>query len=314
MSDWIPIAAVPDHVPQWRLRWLFVHEEQHCATGSLVVSVTLRVVAFVSCYGLVWLQRKRLIRFFTDFLLHWRNHWPILCRIAGFEALQRLQWQLSKILLRQLLVNLVMLVCSILIQYQLFTGSKMKLIVVKASHMLMISTMRIGFCTLLVLLNHQFEAVLLSLQALHQASRLGSRSSKDIQRIAAIHWQWLQLAKRAFHLYDVAIASVWANMFAVNVSILYHAIQYINYTIKSNWYGYIIGDGLLIFTTWNSVLVMNLVERTINSCNEAGQLLRHFNDLPRLSPESQKEVMTFNLRRLLNNPEKIPILSISWEI
>ncbi|XP_034475935.1 putative gustatory receptor 58b [Drosophila innubila] len=265
--------------------------------GNFIVSVTLRVVAFVSCYSLVWLQRKRLIQIFMDFLLHWRNHWPILCRVAGLEALQKLQLQLAKILLRQLLVNNGMLLCSILIQYQLLNGAKLAQIVVRASHMLMVSTIRLGFCTVLILHNHQFEAVLLSLQALRQ--RVGCRSLEDFHRIATIHSEWVRLAKRAFKIFDLAIASVFASMFTVIVSILYHAVQYINQTIKSDLSGYIIGDGLVLFSIWNLVLVMNLVNRTINSCNEAGHFLRQFNDLPRLSPESQKELEYIRNNRLV---------------
>ncbi|KAM8713087.1 hypothetical protein ACLKA7_013409 [Drosophila subpalustris] len=265
---------------------------------NLIVSVAIRVVTFVSCYSLVWVQRKRLVRIYMDFLLHWRNHWQILCRVAGVDSLQRLQLQLAGILMRQLLVNWAMLFCSLVLQYQLLTETRLLQFLVRTCHILMVSTNRSGFCTLLILLNHQFEAVLLSLQALRH--RVGSPSLEDFRRIATIHSQWLRMAKRAFCIYDLAIASVFVNMFFVSVNILYHAIQYINFTIKSDASGYILGDGLIIFSAWNSALVMSLLDRTINSCNEAGHLLRQFNDLPRLSPESQMELEMF-MHRIRNN-------------
>ncbi|KAH8300062.1 hypothetical protein KR044_009296, partial [Drosophila immigrans] len=264
---------------------------------NLIVNAALRALVVVCCYGHVWLHRQPLIRLYLDFLLYWRKHWRILRRIAGDQALCNMQLQLANILLRQFYVNYATFCCSVAIQYQL--GSKDLLpLLLKIFQMVMLTAIRLGLCTLLLLLTHQFESVQLALMAIRR--RAGSRSLEDLRRVANIHSKWLQMAQRAFGVYDLCMASVFVIMFAVNVNILYHAVQFGNDTIKSDTSGYLIGDALIVFNLWNSALVMNQIEHTTSSCNGAGQLLRQFNDLRRLSPESQLELELF-MNRIRNN-------------
>ncbi|XP_060658940.1 putative gustatory receptor 58b [Drosophila nasuta] len=101
----------------------------------------------------------------------------------------------------------------------------------------------------------------------------------------------LQLANILLReIYKFNMATVFAIMFAVNVNVLYHGVQYTNNTIKSDTSGNIIGFALIVTNLWSSALVMNLIEHTTNSCNDVGQLLRQFTDDRRLSPESQIEL------------------------
>lgn len=259
---------------------------------ALIVGLMVRIIAILSCYGLVWLQRQRLIQLYRDFLVHWRAHWQILCRVAGEESLERMQLILAGVLRRNLCINYAMLCCSILMQYRLLSSGNRLQLLMHAAAMLMVSVGRVGFFTLLLLLNHQFLAVQLSLQAL--CRRVRSRSQEDLRRIAGIHAEWVILARRAFSIYDVANASIFLNMFAVNVNILYHAVQFANQTIESDSWGFLIGDGLIVFNFWNSALIMNMLDSAINSCNDSAQLVKQFNNLHTLSPESEKEVCQFS--------------------
>ncbi|KAH8394747.1 hypothetical protein KR222_003967 [Zaprionus bogoriensis] len=255
---------------------------------SLVVGMALHIFGLFSCYGIVWLQRRRLRHLFADFLDQWRAHWPVLRRVAGAEALRQMQSRLAKMLLRLMCVNYAMLCCSLLMQYRLLSQLAPLQMLVRASRIMMLSVARLGFLTLLVLLSHQFEAVQLALQALRH--RAGSRSHEDLRRLVAIHGTWLQLARRAFCIYDIFNTALFVNMFALSITILYHAVQFGNKTIKSDAFGDILGYCLIISNVWHSILVMNMLDHTIHSCNDAGKSLQQFNDLRRSNPESQREV------------------------
>ncbi|XP_062133255.1 putative gustatory receptor 58b [Drosophila sulfurigaster albostrigata] len=265
---------------------------------NMVVNAGLRVLVIVSCYSLVWLRRQRLVRLYLEFLLYWRMHWPILRRIVGDQTLDNMQLQLANIFLRQIYVNYTMLCCSIVIQYKLLGGKNILQMLVKTFQMLMLTAIRLGFSSLLLLITHQFESVQLALLAIRQ--RVGSRSLEDLRRIANIHTKWLQLARNAFDIYDLNMATVFVIMFAVNVNILYHAVQYGQDINKSDLGGIIIGDVLIVTNLWNTALVMNLIEHTSNSCNNAGQILRQFTDDRRLSTESQLE-LDLLMNRIRNN-------------
>lgn len=254
-----------------------------------MLTLSLRSVAVLSCYGVVWLHRRRLIQLYANFLQRWQAHWPTLCRVNGAKALERMQLELAGQMLRLLCVNYSMVFFSLLMQYRLAAKASLLYLLFRTASMLMLSAERVAFITLLLLLNHQFRAVQLALQALSRGA--GSRCSQaDLRRIADIHNDWLRLARRFFSIHDLANASIFANMFAVNVNILYHAVQFGNKTIKSNYVGIIMGEALVSLNIWNSVVVMNLLDTTLRSCNYSALLLRQFNDLPRLSPESQREV------------------------
>ncbi|KAH8405858.1 hypothetical protein KR215_010696 [Drosophila sulfurigaster] len=265
---------------------------------NMIVNAGLRVLIVVSCYSLVWLRRQRLVRLYLEFLLYWRMHWLTLRRIANDQALDNMQLQLANILLREIYVNYAMFCCSIVTQYKLLGGKDILQVLVKTFQMLMLTAIRLGFSSLLLLLTHQFESVQLALLAIRQ--RVGSRNLEDLRRIANIHTKWLQLARNAFSIYDLNMATVFATMFAVNVNVLYHAVQYSNNTIKSDTSGDIFGIALIVTNIWNSALVLNLIEHTTSSCNDVGQLLRQFTDNRRLSPESQLELELL-MNRIRNN-------------
>ncbi|XP_034102209.1 putative gustatory receptor 58b [Drosophila albomicans] len=255
---------------------------------NMIVNAGLRVLVIGSCYSLVWLRRQRLVRLYLEFLLYWRLHWRILRRIVGDQALINMQLQLAIILLREIYVNYAMLCCFIVVQYQLLGKKEFLQILVKIFQILMMTAIRVGFSSLLLLLTHQFESVQLALQAIRRRSR--SCSMEDLRRVANIHTKWLHLAQSAFRTYNLSMATVFAIMFAVNVNVLYHGVQYGNDTIKSDMSGDIIGFALLVTNLWSSGLVMNLIEHTSNSCNNAGQILRQFTYHRQLSPDSQLEL------------------------
>ncbi|KAH8405827.1 hypothetical protein KR215_009795 [Drosophila sulfurigaster] len=255
---------------------------------NMIVNAGLRVLVIGSCYSLVWLRRQRLVLLYLEFLIYWRLHWRILRRIAGDQALGKMQLQLANILLREIYMNYAPMFCFIVIKYQQLGGKDILQILVNIIQILMMTTIRLGFSSLLLLLTHQFESVQLALQAIRRRAR--SCSLEDLHRVANIHTKWMQLARNAFSIYEFNMSTVFAIMFAVNVNVLYHGVQYTNNTIKSDTSGIIIGFALIVTNLWSSALVMNLIEHTTNSCNDAGQLLRQFNDDRRLSPESQIEL------------------------
>lgn len=265
---------------------------------SLIVNVILRTYAFLSCYGLVWLQRGRLRKLCKDFVGHWRAHWPVLRRVAGQPAMEQLQLKMAGMLIRKLCISYVLFCSSFVIQYRLDNQENPLQFVARGFQMMMISVVRVGFYTLLVLLSHQFDAVQLSLQALHKRVAV-TRSLEDVRRLAVIHASWMQLARRAFRLCDVANASIFVNMFSLNINILYHAVQFTNRTIEANTLDNLFGESLVICSLAIAVMLMNMVDYTLSSCNNAGQLLRQFNDLRRFSPESQLEVRLLLLQGIL---------------
>ncbi|XP_017864665.1 PREDICTED: putative gustatory receptor 58b [Drosophila arizonae] len=263
---------------------------------SQLLMTSLRIVALLSCYGTVWLQRRRLMQLYADLLQRWHAHWPTLCRVNGAKSLERLQLELAGRMLRMLCVNYSMVILSLTMQFRLHARTNLLFFLFRIATMLMLSAQRVSFITLLILLIHQFRAVQL---ALHSLSR-SRRSQAELSRVARIHSEWLLLARRVFSIYDLANASIFLNMFAVNVSIFYHAIQFGNKTIKSNYVGILIGDALVSLNILNSVLLMNLLDDALRACNDSALLLLQFNDLRRLSAESHKELELFG-HRLRNN-------------
>ncbi|EDW01280.1 putative gustatory receptor 58b [Drosophila grimshawi] len=259
---------------------------------GLIVSLLMRIIAILSCYGLVWLQRRRLIQLCTDFVVHWMTHWHILRFIAGEDALRQLQMHLAFQLSRKLCVNYAMLSCSIFMQCRLLTEVQLPELLIRFVPILMISVGRITFFTVLVLLSHQFQAVQLALQALRKEAR-SRLLVTNLRRIGAVHFECLKLAMRAFSLYDVANAIIFLNIFVAQVNILYHAVQFGNKTIASDHWGFMLGNVFVALNIWNSILLMNMVDYAVNSCNQTEQQIRQFNDLRMLGKDSERELELF---------------------
>ncbi|XP_017835349.2 LOW QUALITY PROTEIN: putative gustatory receptor 58b [Drosophila busckii] len=267
---------------------------------GLMVSVSLRALVLLNCLGMVWWQRRKLLQLLANCLKHWQRQRRLLRRVAGKRALQRLQSQLANMLLHQLCINYAMLLCSMFMQYQLLQAPRLFQLLLRSSHMLLQSVAKIGFITMLLLLSHQFEAVQLALQALQRRSRGHARTLEDLRRIIAVHMECLQLTRHAFGTYSLAHGTLILNMFSATLTIIYHAVQYTNQSISSNNWDILFGDLLVSFNIWNVVMMMNILDYALNSCNNTGQLLQQFNELRRLSAESELQLELF-VNYLRNN-------------
>ncbi|XP_034142451.1 putative gustatory receptor 58b [Drosophila guanche] len=269
---------------------------------NFFVSLGLRLAAIVSSYGLVWLKRRRLVKLYADSLQLWRSHRRILKRMVAQHALEELQLSLKNLFWRKTFVLYVTLLCSIVIQYQLLSvinRQSLTALTARLSQFVHVLATKMCFYALLLLLEHQFRAVHLALGAL-QRRKGGKKKAHDLRRIAAMHWDTYELARRFFDMYDVVNAMLFANMFVSTMNILYHAVQYSNQTIQSNAGSSLFGSGLIVFNFWGTLMLMGLLDSVVRSCNDLGQTLRQFSDLRQISKELQIELELF-ARQLQRN-------------
>jgi len=79
-------------------------------------------------------------------------------------------------------------------------------------------------------------------------------------------------------------------MFLATINILYHAVQISNETIKSDGWGVVCGNGLILFNILGTLMFMEMLDKVVTSCNSTGQTLRQFSDLPSVNKRLQREV------------------------
>ncbi|EDV55534.1 putative gustatory receptor 58b [Drosophila erecta] len=260
----------------------------------------LRAIAVVGCYGTLWLKRHENIRLYKNSLVYWKRFGHIMKAIVDRNELLDLQASLARIMVRKIILLYGAFLCSTVLQYQLLSViNKQSLVAFSArlTHFLHFLSVKMGFCGILVLLNHQFLVIHLAINALH--GRKAQNKWKALRSVASMHLKTVQIAKRIFGLYDIINATVFINMFMSAINILYHAVQYSNSTIKSDGWGILFGNGLIVFNFWGTLMLMEILDNVVTSCNNTGQQLRQFCDLPKVGSRLQREldVLTLQLRR-----------------
>ncbi|EDW35898.1 GL17503 [Drosophila persimilis] len=255
----------------------------------------LRIVTIVCSYGLVWLQRRQLVKLYVDSRHLWRNYRRLLKRMVDQQDLEKLQLSLTSLFWRQTIVVYGALLCSSVVQYQLLSvinRQSLTALCARLSQLLHVLAVKMTFYALLLMLDHQFQAVLLALRTL-QRRKGGKQKAKDLRRIAALHLDTYHLARHFFGLYDVANAMLFINMCVTTTSILYHAVQYRNQSIPSDGWGNLFGSGLVLFNLCGTLMLMEKLDRVVSSCN-VGPALRQFCDLRKISKELQMELEIFS--------------------
>ncbi|KAH8283458.1 hypothetical protein KR018_002988 [Drosophila ironensis] len=264
---------------------------------NFVVMIGLRVLAILGCYGTVWLRRKDMILLCQDVLRYWKKYRSIVETEIRRQDLMKLQQSLARLMWRQIVVSYATTFCSSVIQYQLLgVINRYSLIAFagRISHFLHFVAFKVSVFGGLILLDHQFRVIHLALWSLQK--RKVRNKAQILRRIVSMHLETLQLARRIFNLYDIANATLFVNMFMTTVNILYHAVQYSNESIKSDGWGVLFGNGLIFFNTWTTLMLMNMLDRVINSCNDIGQHLRQFSDLPKVGKLLQMELDLFAMQ------------------
>ncbi|XP_052843127.1 putative gustatory receptor 58b [Drosophila gunungcola] len=266
--------------------------------------VGLRVLAILGCYGTMWLKRRQIIQLYKDSLIYWTRFSSTMNAIVSGQELKEQQLSLARKLWQKIMVLYVGFMFSTAVQYQL-TGviHKHSLLVLSArlTQFLQFIAVKMGFYALLILLDHQFRVIHLALSVLHEGR--GGRKWKSLRSIALMHRETLQLARRVFSLFDIANATVFINMFMSTLNIFYHAVQYSNNTIKSDGWGKTFGNGLIVFNLWGTMMLMNMLDGVISSCNNTGQQLKQFSDLPSVSKKLKRELDAFSGQTRRNHLE-----------
>ncbi|XP_020800367.1 putative gustatory receptor 58b [Drosophila serrata] len=266
------------------------------------VQIGLQVMAIIGSYGTILLKRRNIIEFCKVSLIYWKKYAKITKITVNKDELRELQLSLAAIMWQIVFVLYSYFFFSAVVQYQLLgVISHYSLIALTArlSHSLHFVAVKMFFYGVLILLDHQFGVIRLALTALHKES--SKRKWKTLHSIAAMHLETLQLAKTVFKLYDIANATLFLNMFMTTMNILYHAVQYGNRSIKSDGWGIICGNGLVVFNVWGTFILFNMVDRVVSSCNNVGQQLKEFSDLPKVSGRFQRELDDFSMQ-LRRNP------------
>ncbi|XP_022230739.2 putative gustatory receptor 58b [Drosophila obscura] len=251
--------------------------------------LVLRIAAIFCSYGLVWLQRRRLIKLYVYSLYLWRSYRRLLKRLVDQRTLEELQLSVTSHFWRNTIVVYGSLLCSSVVQYQLLSvinRQSLMALFSRLSQILHVVAVKIAFYALLQMLDHQFRVVHLALRAL-QRRRGGKKKVVDLRRIAALHLDTYQLARRFFGLYDVANAMLFVTMFMTSMSILYHAVLYNNQSIHSDGWGALFGSGLVVSNIYSTLMLMDLLDHVVSSCNDVGQTLRQFSNLRKISKELQ---------------------------
>ncbi|XP_016973302.2 putative gustatory receptor 58b [Drosophila rhopaloa] len=259
--------------------------------------VTLRVLGVLSCYGTMWLKRHEIIQLYKDSLIYWKRFRNIMKSTVNRKELKELQLSLARIMWRQVMVLYVGFMFSSVVQFQLLSViSQHTLLALSArlTHFLQFIAIKMGFYALLVLLDHQFKVIHLALNALHEDK--SGKNWKTLRSIANMHMETIQLARRIFSLFDIANATVFINMFMTTLNIFYHAVQFSNKTIKSDGWGLIFGNGLIVCNICGSMMLINMLDDVISSCNNTGQQLKQFSDLPKVSKKLQRELDAFSVQ------------------
>ncbi|KAH8316266.1 hypothetical protein KR067_003356 [Drosophila pandora] len=254
----------------------------------------LRVMALLGCYGTIWVKRKEIIGLYEDALSYWKRYRSLLRSHVDREDLKELQLSLARKMWMQMIVSYSTTMCSTVIQYQLLgVINKFSLMALAArvSQFLHFVAFKMSFFGVLILLENQFGAVHLALEGLH--NRKDKKGVNVLRCIAAMHLETFQLARRIFSLSDIANAALFVNMFMTSINILYHAVQYSNETIKSSGWGVLFGNGLIVFNFWSTMMMMNMLDTVVTSCNNVGHHLKQFSDLPRLSKSFQRKLDIF---------------------
>ncbi|KAH8233093.1 hypothetical protein KR026_004213 [Drosophila bipectinata] len=268
--------------------------------GNFFMMTGLRVMALLGCYGTIWVKRKEIIGLYEDALSYWKKHRSLLRGQVDRKDLKELQLSLARKILTQILVSYTTTMFSTVIQYQLLgVVNKFSLMALAAriSHFFHFVAFKVAFYGVLILLENQFGVVHLALDGLH--NRKDKKRVSALRSIAAMHWETFQLARRIFALCDIANAALFINMFMTTVNILYHAVQFSNETIKSSIWGIVFGNGLIIFNFWGTMMMMNMLDKVVSSCNNVGKHLKQFSDLPRVSKSFQRglDIFTMEVRR-----------------
>nr|XP_017018771.1 putative gustatory receptor 58b [Drosophila kikkawai] len=269
---------------------------------NFFVMIGLRLLAILGCYGTIWLRRQDIIQLTKDSLIYWKRYRKLLRLKVDKRELRELQLSLAKVMGQKVFVLYSTILCSTVVQFQLLSViNKHSLLALAArlSHFLHFLAVKMGFCGLLLLLDHQFMVIHLALAALHKEK--GRGKWKTLRTIARMHLETLQLARRVFRLYDLANATLFLNMFMTTVNILYHAVQYSNETIKSDGWGVIFGNGLIVFNVWGTFLLMNILDRVLSACNNVGEQLKDFSDIPKAKGRLQRELDDFALQLRRNH-------------
>ncbi|XP_016992563.3 putative gustatory receptor 58b [Drosophila takahashii] len=260
----------------------------------------LRFLAILGCYGTMWMKRQEIIQLYMNSLNYWKRFSKIMGTIVNRHDIKELQESLTRIMVQEILVLYGGFMFSSLIQYQLLSViNKHSLLALSArlTHFLHFIAVKMGFYGLLILLNHQFMVIHLALNALH--GKKAGKKWKTLRSIASMHLETLRLARKIFGFYDVINATVFINMFMSTLNILYHAVQYSNRTIKSDGWGMLFGNGLIVCNIWGTLKLLEMLDKVVTSCNNTGQALKQFSDLPNGDKKLQREleIFTMQLRR-----------------
>ncbi|KAH8401869.1 hypothetical protein KR009_008343 [Drosophila setifemur] len=264
---------------------------------NFIVMTGLRVLAIFSCYGTIWLRRREIVQLYRDSLSYWRKFRFVMELIVVRKDLREMQISLAGLMWKQIFLSYATLFFSTVVQYQLmYVINQGSLIAFGAriSQFLHYLAFKITFFGVLILLKHQFMVIHLALKAL-QDPKFKERSLA-LRSVASMRLETVKLAKRLFRLYDIANAALFANMFMSTINILYHAVQYSNQTIKSDGWGKVFGNGLIIFNSWGTMIQINMLDSLLNSCNNVGEPLKQFSDLPRISKNMQRELDAFAMQ------------------
>lgn len=267
---------------------------------NFFVMLFLRAIAVVGCYGTLWLKRHKIIQLYKYSLIYWKRFGHITRAIVDKKELLDLQASLARIMIRKIILLYSAFLCSTVLQYQLLSVINPQIFLAfcaRLTHFLHFLCVKMGFFGVLVLLNHQFLVIHLAINALH--GRKARKKWKALRSVAAMHLKTLRLARRIFDMFDIANATVFINMFMTAINILYHAVQYSNSSIKSNGWGILFGNGLIVFNFWGTMALMEMLDSVVTSCNNTGQQLRQLSDLPKVGPKMQREVSVLSLKQNL---------------
>ncbi|XP_017044965.1 putative gustatory receptor 58b [Drosophila ficusphila] len=261
---------------------------------SFSLMVGLGFMEMASCYGTIWLKRQEIIQFYKNSLNYWTRFKILMKTTVNKQELKDLQLSLASRMRREIMVLYGGFVFSTVVQYQLVSVLNNRTILAfgaRITHMLHFVAVKMGFYTILILLEHQFKVIHL---ALHFIEKEQNRKQwKILSSIASFHLETLQLARKIFRVYDISNATLFINMFTSTINILYHAVQFGNESIQHDGWGALFGNGLIIFNIWGTLMLLNTLERAVSSCNYTGEQLKQFNDLPITSKNFQRELDKF---------------------
>ncbi|XP_016946801.1 putative gustatory receptor 58b [Drosophila biarmipes] len=264
---------------------------------NFVVMVFLRLMTVLCCYSTIWLKRRKIIQLCKSSLAYWKRFRNIMEAIVNKQELEDLQVSLAWTMIQEIMVLYASFLFSALIQYQLLSVvSKRSLLAfsTRLVHLLHFLVVKMGVYGLLILLYHQFMVIHLALNALPRRKVVGKW--RALRSVATMHSETLQLARSIFRICNLINATVFVNIFMATLNILYHAVQFSNQTIKSDGWGIVFGNGLILFNLWGTLLLMEMLNKVVTSCNSTGQTLRRFSDLPSVRKKLQRELDIFTMQ------------------